>query len=227
LIEDLLYQKSKIKWNINEIKKGEKEINNQELELNMSIRNNEHNIIHFIIEYDDDIIPVDIALVLENSKKQEENKNELFDKKVYLMFIKREYYFILAYFKKYFKGKKEFNKIKYLLDDKYGHYKQILMNIFYLIQFLEYPIYNNNEFQKIYDKIMKKAITLDINQEFFDDIMKNFHDNNKIKELLKKLESKIMFKLNTIFENYAYNYYLKIPNNNQIKFADLVFDVKN
>jgi len=223
LIEDLLYSKSKIKWNIDEIKKGEKKINNQELKLNTSIRNNDHNIIHYIIEYDNDIIPVDIALVYENHKK--ENKNNQFDKKVYLMFVKKEYYFILAYLKKYFYGKKEYNEIKNLLDYKYGHYKQILMNIFYLIQFLEYPMYNNNEFQKIYDKIMEKAITLDINKEIFDDIMKNFHNKDKIKELLKKLEIKIMFKLNNIFEKYAYKYYLKIPNNNQIKFADLVFGI--
>lgn len=224
LIEDLLYPKSKIKWNNDEIIKGVKEINNQKINLNTSVRTNENNIVHYIIEYDDDIIPVDVALIKENQKQE---KHEQFDKKVYLMFVKKEYYFILAYLKKYFKGKKEYNKIKYLLDDKWGHYKQILMNIFYLIQFLEYPIYDNNEFKKILGKVISKVDLNDIDQKIIKDIKNNIHNKEKLKDLFRQLESKTLLRLNVIFKDYAYQYYLKIPNKTQIKFADLAFDIKN
>jgi len=225
LIEDLLYQKSKIKWNINEIKNDKKEINHQKINLNTSIIKNDHNIIHYIIEYEDDIIPIDIGIIKKNYKEQV-NKEE-FNKRNYLMFVKKEYYFILAYMKKYFNGKKEYKEIKYLLDDKYGHFKQILMNLFYLIQFLEYPIYDDKEFQKFYDKVMKKVELIKIDNKILKELNANNHNKIKLKELLRKLEILITNKLNNIFEDYAYKYYLMIYRQHKIKYADLVFDVKN
>lgn len=221
-IEDLLYQKSKIKWNFNEITNNVKEINDQIFDLNTSIIKNDHNIIHYIIEYENDIIPVDVALVKKNNIKEIQKTKHEFDKKNYLMFVKKEYYFILSYLKKYFYGKKEYKEIKYLVDDKYGHYKQILMNLFYLIQFLEYPIYNDKEYNKYYDKVMKKIELFKIK-----DLNENIHDTNKLKETLIKLEKHVINKLNDIFKDYAYKYYLMIYKQHKIKYSDFPFNITN
>lgn len=223
LIEDLLYPKSKIKWNINEIKQGYMKKDNQTIDLNTSIRENDHNIIHYIIEYENDIIPIDIGIIKKDHIKQEKIKE--FDKQIYIMFVKKEYYFILAYLKKYIRDKKEINKIKYLLNDKFGYYKQILMNIFYLIQFIDYPIFDNKEYNDYFTKVIEKITTTDIDKQILKELNKNIHDRNNLKELLKQLEIKVLNELNTKFKEYAYKYYLQIPNKNQINHADIVFDI--
>jgi len=205
LIEDRLYQKAKIKLTLSDL-------------ATFKSRIPVGSIAHFIVDYQDDFIPIDVAFV--DKEAPTKYVKPTFDKGRYLMFLKKEYYFILALLARYFyNDQTNLQKISYLLNDRYGNYRQILMNLFYLIQFMKYPIYDSDQIQKKYDFVQKKV------KETTD--YENILTGIPSIESLTILESDLTKHLNKQFEPYAKHYYSLIYPKIKLKFADLAFEYKN
>lgn len=215
LIEDHLYQKSKVKLNQEDVFK---------MDLDKLINENDNNILHFIINYEDDIIPIDVALV----KEKQMYIKPKFDKGIYLMFLKKEYYFILAYMARYFYNEpKHIDNIKYLLYDSYGAYRQILIDLFYLKQFISFKIYSKNEFYEFASKVLNKMKkTTDFkNFTLFEKAIKEKNElDQDLFKIIDDLEDDVTQHLNYKFQTYAYNYYSMIYPRNKLKYDYLAFD---
>jgi len=201
LIDELLYNKSKIRWTLDDI-------NSKPNELKMSIQNNSTNVLHYLLKYNGYFIPIDVGL----NKNLKYNRPQ-FNKAEFLMYLKQEYYYIVSSFKKHFYH--DINKIKhikYLTNIKYGIYKQIIMNLFYLQQIIKYNILNKEDLS-----VMNKYI--------FDSLTKINHkyvDKNN----LNKIKLDVEKKLNQMFKSYAYYYFNEIPTNQRSKFSKYAFDKK-
>ena len=215
LIEDHLYQKSKMKYNKEELLK---------IDIDQLIKNNDNNILHFIIQYENDIIPIDIALV----KNRYSLKKQSFEKGRYLMFLKKEYYFILALMARYFyDNSKELENIRYLLYDSYGYYRQILMNLFYLKQFLRFNIFDKNEYHQFAEKVLNKIKKTEFKN--YKDFEKAINDkvelNKDLLTIIEEIEIDVTNFLNDSFKAFAYNYYAMIYPNKKLKYDYLAFDL--
>lgn len=220
LIEDKLYNKSKNKFSKENIL--DKKLKTEFIE-------NENNVVHYIYKYDDDIIPIDVGFVKSDINKKNTYYNE-FDKKKYLMFLKKEYYFILSSMRRYL-DKEDQKIVNELLNDKYGSYRQILMNIFYLIQLINFPVLQTSEYYKFCYLVIKKIKeNTNFNDKCINIIKKSLKEeiditNNEWYNLLKELEDKLTQHLNEQLKDYAYDYYKKIFNQNRMKYDYLAFDL--
>ena len=221
LIEDKLYNKSKKKFTKQNI-----------LDNNLSneFMTNDNNIIHYIYEYNNDIIPIDVGIIKKNKVNRQYVNNNSFDKKKYLMFLKKEYYFILGSMRRYL-DKKDIDEINKLMNVDYGSYRQILMNIFYLIQLIYFPVLGGDQYYNLCNLVLKKIK----NYTTFDDaIIENIKKmldshidilDDKWYNSLRELEDKLTIYLNEQFKDYAYNYYKKIYKKNTMKYDYLAFDI--
>lgn len=132
----------------------------------------------------------------------------------------------------FYNDSKIIKHIAYLLKDSYGHYRQILMNLFYLRQFILFPIYDTNEFMKLCSSIMNKI------HKFTDFTHKNINIietmissrqiilDQKLYDLIDELENDMTKYLNDKFKSFAYHYYSLIYKKYKLKYDYLAFDQK-
>lgn len=208
LIEDKLYIKSKQKFSKSDI---------MERNLSEEFNDNKYNVLHFIYKYDKWFIPIDVGLVSGKVVRPE------FDMVKYLMFVKKEYYFILCCMK-YHLNKFDADKANGIIND-YGAYRQILMDIFYLKIFIDYPIINKKEYGELIMNVMDKIKNhTTFKSNIMDQILK-CDDNMKLYDLLSELENDLTKYLNMQFEKYAYEYYRKVYEFHKMTYDYLAFDM--
>lgn len=213
LIEDKIYNRSKIRWLLEDIRKGFKVINGQKTSLLEAVKSNDQNVLHFIYKYGDNYVPIDVGL----NKKLGSRGGKL-NKYKYLTYLKKEYYYILADLKKYFrKDRGKYNRIDYIVNKMFGPYKQVLMDLFYLYQLTRHRILKNEELVKFGRRILSKIDKyLDYDNDrllkeftrFLTDLEGKYYDL----EVVNKLEQDILDHLNKKLKPFAYDYFFFIRN---------------
>ena len=224
LIEDKLYNKSKNKFSAKNI------FNNV---LTNEFIQNDNNVIHYIYKYNNEYVPIDVGLVKSNANNVN-NMNKSynnFNKSEYLMYLKKEYYFILSSMRRYLDTNDQII-VNNLLNNEYGSYRQILMNIFYLIQFINFPILQLPTYYELcYNVINKIKKYTKFDNSIIVTIEKLLEKRVNIKSeewynLLKELEYELTLFLNEKFMDHTNYYYKKISNKIKLKYGYLVFDKK-
>ena len=232
IIEEILYKKSKVRWIKSDIMAGFKIVDKEKRFLANEIQKESNQcVLHYVLNYKNEYIQIDVGLMgikktnLENNQIKEKEKK--FNKQKYLAYIKKEYYYILMDMVKFFSNNQTiYTNILYLLEKKYGIYKQIMANIFSLVQLYKYSIIDNTMLNIFYLKIMDKLRKTEIKLENEDIFKKNEDDKKEKTETIKYLEELELFVLNFLnnkFKMYALHYYSLLPNKNILPYAQLAF----
>ena len=139
-----------MRWFKQDIINGYKMIENKKILLKDSIKNNDKNILHYLFKFENHYVPIDIGL---NKGIKSDYNTDIYK----LPYIKQEHYYILADIKrKFYKDKDIYENIVYVLENIFGCYKQIIMDVFYFGNSRKYQLINNTNLNKYEKNILHK-----------------------------------------------------------------------
>lgn len=206
LIEDMIYSRIKIRWFKKDIINGYKIINNNKVNLTDSLNDNNPIVLHYLYKYNNHFVPIDIGL-------NKGDKKEWNFKVNYLAYLKKEYYYILADIARCnFHNKDIYTNQKYILENMFGHYKQIIMDLFYYGQVVEYNLLDNNNLHTYKNTMFDKINIIKMDN--------NYKDANDIHSI-RKLENMVLKKLNDLIYPYTMHYYSITPDC-KLKYVNLL-----
>jgi hypothetical protein len=195
---------------------------------NYNIKLENYPVIHYCMYYDNQYIYVDVAL-MDNDKQSKFVRTELDN---ILPFYLKEYYYVLSAIKKYFKNMKDeknVDNINNLINFKYGMFKQLMMNLFYLYYLSRFEILNKNEFVNYYslllDNITKTTYNSSNRNHLLDRMNNNLnsiindyilHTDISIYTHVQELRNDVFVWLNMEFKDHV-KYYLELLKDKNIK----------
>lgn len=159
LIEDMLSDKRKVRWTKGDIEAGYKVIDGEKVGLQDSLNRSPTNVLHFIYLKDGSFIPIDVGLVNNTdviSSDKQEPKPKKFNRYFALKYLHNEYYYIVQDFARFLKKDKQLSKkLRQLVIDDYGVYRQLLMNLFYLVKFSQHNIVSQDMFVQFVEVVVQ------------------------------------------------------------------------
>jgi len=189
----------KMRWLYDDIVKGEKYMDDDysnKYDINSAIDNgNIPPIMHFLIDYDDSFVIADVALKYTNiTPIHQLNYGEI------MKYCNKEYFYILKDIGKYTKNNNMRREINSIINEKYGNFKQIMMQIYYIKFMIEHNINSGDTIHKYIKHVLKEAAIYN----------SKIDDNDDDLTMLNKLE------------NYIYEYVNKSLKDVTMKFIKKV-----
>jgi len=207
LLQIKLDKKSKIKWTLEDIMSMKKKVDDKTIDIVDSLKTSMRNIIHFMLKLENEYIAI------ENGIEKQIPWETRFDEREYVRYLKKEYYYILIDLKKNFKFNQRYvENINYILQDMYGSYKQIIMNLNHLCKFIKYKFYSESDILSYAKLILHKIKSSEYeNEKLINEYVIQIDTKKLNCKFIDKLENDVLLYLNMELYPFAYDYLLKLP----------------
>jgi hypothetical protein len=181
-----------------------------------SVKSLANMIAHFGIKFNSHYIYVDVAFICNELKINNSNNSNDYNNRVGLMYYLNEYFYIVNSMKR---NKKHYESINNLVNYRYGMYKQLMMDLFYLYFFSKNKVLDKNEFVEYSDLLIyniERSFYYDKNESFLLETMKNNiknirnnsidYSSEQVYSNVKKLNADLFKWLNDEFIGYLEYY---------------------